>query len=56
MPYYKPTRNRTDRAPDYFLHETENWLKYPHSLEGLDDDEIATHRPELYRIIKGQPD
>ncbi|CAN0606682.1 unnamed protein product, partial [Ectocarpus sp. 12 AP-2014] len=34
VPYYKPTRNLTDRVPDYYLHETEQWLKYPHSLEG----------------------
>ncbi|MEH6568981.1 MAG: phosphoribosyltransferase family protein [Halioglobus sp.] len=52
VPYYKPTRNQTDREPDYYLHETEDWLKYPHSLEGLSSDEIAENRPELYSIIK----
>ncbi|MFT4823899.1 MAG: hypoxanthine phosphoribosyltransferase [Halioglobus sp.] len=52
VPYYKPTRNQTDRVPDYYLHETEDWLKYPHSLEGLSADEIAANRPELYGIIK----
>ena len=52
VPYYKPTRNQTDREPDYYLHETEDWLKYPHSLEGLSPEEIAENRPELYEIIK----
>ena len=52
VPYYKPTRNQTDREPNYYLHETEDWLKYPHSLEGLSADEIAANRPELYEIIK----
>lgn len=52
VPYFKPTRNKTDAEPDYFLHETEAWLKYPHSLEGLSPEEIARHRPELYEIIK----
>ena len=52
VPYYKPTRNKIDKPPDYYLHETEQWLKYPHSLEGLSVEEIATHRPELYAIIK----
>jgi len=52
VPYYKPTRNKTGKAPDYYLHETEQWLKYPHSLEGLSVEEIARHRPELYAIIK----
>ena len=52
VPYYKPTRNQSGRAPDYYLHETEQWLKYPHSLEGLSVEEIAKNRPELYDIIK----
>ncbi|NVK36760.1 MAG: hypoxanthine phosphoribosyltransferase [Gammaproteobacteria bacterium] len=52
VPYYKPSRNQTDREPDYFIHETEAWLKYPHSLEGLSNEEIAKGRPELYDIIK----
>lgn len=52
VPYYKPSRNQTDIVPDYYLHETEEWLKYPHSLEGLSKEEIAEHRPELYEIIK----
>ena len=52
VPYYKPTRRQVDREPDYFLHETEAWLKYPHSLEGLTPQEIREHRPELFEILK----
>jgi uncharacterized protein len=52
VPYYKPTRNQTDRVPEYYLHETEEWLKYPHSLEGLTTAEIREHRPALYDILK----
>jgi hypoxanthine phosphoribosyltransferase len=51
VPYYKPSRNQTERAPDYYLHETEQWLKYPHSLEGLTDEEVQKHRPELHEIL-----
>jgi hypoxanthine phosphoribosyltransferase len=51
VPYYKPGRNKTSLTPDFYLHETEVWLKYPHSLEGLTRDEIATHRPEILEII-----
>lgn len=54
VPYYKPSRNRSRRVPDYYLHETANWLKYPHSLEGLSVEEVAANRPELYAIIKDQ--
>ena len=53
VPYYKPSRNQTDREPDYFLHETERWIKFPHSLEGLTREEIKQHRPEIDRIIHG---
>ena len=56
VPYYKPSRNLTAREPDYYLHETASWLKYPHSLEGLSIEEVAQHRPELYAIIKDQLD
>jgi hypoxanthine phosphoribosyltransferase len=51
VPYFKPERNLTERVPDYYLHETASWLKYPHSLEGLGAAEVAAHRPALYDII-----
>ncbi len=52
VPFFKPTRNQTNRVPDYYLYETERWLKFPHSLEGLTREEIQTHRPEIFNIIK----
>lgn len=52
VPYYKPERNQTSLVPDYYLYETQEWLKYPHSLEGLSHQEIAENRPELYEILK----
>ncbi|MCR9279567.1 MAG: phosphoribosyltransferase family protein [Pseudomonadaceae bacterium] len=51
VPYYKPSRSETDIVPDYFVHETADWLKYPHSLEGLSKSEIAEHRPEIFSVI-----
>ena len=56
VPYFKPSRNRSGRIPDYYIHETESWLKFPHSLEGLSVEEVATNRPELYAIIRDQLD
>ena len=52
VPYYKPSRREVDRVPDYFLEETDAWLMYPHSLEGLTVDEIREHRPALFEVIK----
>ena len=51
VPYYKPSRNKTSRTPDYYLHETDQWLKFPHSLEGLTPQEVSENRPELASII-----
>lgn len=51
VPYYKPARNKTDRKPDYYLHETDRWLKFPHSLEGLTPEEVRANRPELTAIL-----
>ncbi len=51
VPYYKPSRNQTDIVPDYYLHETDQWLKFPHSLEGLTPEEIERHRPKLAEIL-----
>lgn len=51
VPYYKPARNKTDRVPDYYLHETDQWLKFPHSLEGLSLQEVKDNRPELHNIL-----
>lgn len=38
--YYKPTRNKTKNIPDFFIHETDNWLVFPHELHGLTKEEI----------------
>ncbi len=52
VPWYKPTHNKTDREPDYYIHTTEQWLKYPFSLEGLSVDEIRENRGEIYKLME----
>ena len=44
VPWYKPSHNRTEREPDYYLHTTERWIKFPFSLEGLTIDENKTEQ------------
>lgn len=39
--YYKPLRNRTELTPDYFVHESDQWLVFPHEICGLTPDELA---------------
>ena len=49
-PYYKPKNNQTDRIPDYFVHESSDWLVFPHEVDGISTEEIRQHRPELSRF------
>ena len=51
VPFYKPTRNQIGLPPDYYLHETERWIKFPYSLEGLTAEEIEERRPEIHAIV-----
>lgn len=50
-PWYKPGNNRTRLVPDYYLHETDKWIVFPHELVGLTLDEIATGKTELQPIL-----
>ena len=51
-PYFKPKKNKTDRKPDFYLHETEKWLVFPHELEGLSIEEIIEFKPELSSLAE----
>ena len=48
--WFRPTE-RTLRKPDYFVHETSDWLVLPYELTGLSLDELREHRPELVGIV-----
>ena len=50
-PWYKPTKNVTDREPDYFIHETDQWLVFPHELQGLKVEEIRSGKPDIADIL-----
>lgn len=50
-PYYKPANNKTTRVPDYYVHETDQWLVFPHELDGLTLEEIADNKPELSHML-----
>lgn len=50
--YYKPSRNETDMVPDFYVHETEDWLIFPHELIGLSEEEIAAHKADADIILK----
>ena len=39
--YFKPGMSKVEGRPDYFIHETEKWLVFPHELQGLTPEEIG---------------
>ena len=51
-PYFKPGRNQTNRVPDYYLFETEEWLVFPHELMGLSMSEILKDKPGVEALHK----
>jgi hypoxanthine phosphoribosyltransferase len=48
--WYRPS-TRTRRIPDYFIHETDDWLVLPYELSGLSLEEIAAHKPEMAGLV-----
>ncbi len=51
-PWFKPSKNATQRVPDYYVHEADEWLVFPHELDGLDVDEIQSGKGELAGILQ----
>lgn len=49
-PWFKPSRNLSGIAPDYYLHETDDWLVFPHELLGLSADELR-RKPDLASLL-----
>ncbi len=51
-PWYKPERNATEIVPDFYIHETDSWLVFPHELNGLTEEEIKQGKPSLARFLE----
>ncbi len=51
VPWFKPSRNETDIRPDYWVHDTADWLVFPHELDALEPDEMRKARPELAAVV-----
>jgi hypoxanthine phosphoribosyltransferase len=51
-PWYKPNNNKTDRVPDYYVHTTDQWLVFPHEVQGLTEEEMKYGKGRLFDIIK----
>jgi len=49
-PYYKPKNKAVDMVPDYFIHESDEWLVFPHEVSGLTAEEICEGKSDLKNI------
>ncbi len=49
--WFRPSA-KTVRKPDFFVHETRDWLVLPYELTGMSVDEIRDSRPELSDIAE----
>ena len=43
--YYKPSRNKSSLKPDFYVRSTDQWLVFPHEIQGLTREEILEHKP-----------
>lgn len=50
-PWYKPNNNKTNITPDYYIHESDEWLVFPHELSGLTKEEIAQGKTDLANVL-----
>lgn len=48
--WYRPTESML-RAPDYFVHETNDWLVLPYEMTGFSIAELQANRPEMADLL-----
>jgi hypoxanthine phosphoribosyltransferase len=51
-PWFKPKKNVTGIIPDYFIHETDQWLVFPHELDGLTRQEIFANKAGMKSLFE----
>ena len=49
--WYRPSE-KTLRTPDYFVHETSDWLVLPYELSGFSVEELRENRPEMTGLLE----
>jgi len=50
--YYKPANNKTDLVPDFYIHEVDTWIVFPHEVKDLTNKELKKYKKDIYDIIK----
>ena len=52
--YFKPEKNQTTITPDYYVHENDEWIVFPHEIDGLSRDEIYENKPAVLKELLEQ--
>ncbi|MEJ1296911.1 MAG: phosphoribosyltransferase family protein [Candidatus Sedimenticola sp. (ex Thyasira tokunagai)] len=51
-PWFKPDNNKTTFTPDYYIHSTDQWLVFPHELDGLSREEMMENKEGLRALFQ----
>ena len=49
--WYRPSE-KTLRTPEYFVHETSDWLVLPYEMSGFSIQELKANRPEMKELFE----
>lgn len=49
--YWKPNANQTAMKPDYYVRETDQWIVFPHELDGLTPEEVRQKDPVIFGLL-----
>ena len=49
--WYRPSE-KTLRRPEYFVHETTDWLVLPYEMSGFSIEELQANRPEMKDLLE----
>lgn len=49
--WYRPSE-KTLRVPEYYVHETSDWLVLPYELSGFSIGELTANRPEMAGLLR----
>ncbi len=53
-PWFKPSSNVTSLTPHFFLHETSEWLVFPHELQDLSPEQMLAKpgvSPQVQKLL-----
>lgn len=54
--YWKPSKNCTDLQPDFYVRKTDEWIVFPHEMEGLTREELRQKDPVLAALLPWRDD